>query len=227
VDSDFLTIKALLDEHALGTVHRFEMRWDRFRPKVQQRWRETDMAGAGILYDLGSHMFDQALQFFGLPEWLQADVFTQREGGVSDDGFEILMGKGALRIVLGSSAFAAGHDFRYRIFGDKATFVKTGLDVQEAQLRAGVSPTSSKFGAEPEIQHGVLMHTQGRQTTVPAQAGRWPDFYKGMKRAIETGVKVPVAARSARTVVNLTEAARKSAQLQKRMILNEQKGCFY
>ncbi len=216
-DSDFLTIQKLLAEPRLGTVYRFAMRWDRFRPEVQDRWREKDGPGAGLLYDLGSHMIDQALQLFGMPDWLQANVAAQRPGAVVDDAFDILMGKGALRISLGVSSIAADNALRYRVDGDAGSFVKSGLDVQEAQLRAGEAPDTADFGVEPEAQWGTFTDDNGDQQIVRAERGSWLTFYRQMRNAIESDEPVPVDPRSARDVIAVIEAARQSSDAGKRV----------
>ena len=106
-DADFLTIKHLIETKQLGVLNGFHARWDRFRPAVADRWREHEVAGNGVLYDLGAHLIDQALCLFGTPDWVQADVFTQRAGAKAADGFELLLAKDHARITLGVSTLAA------------------------------------------------------------------------------------------------------------------------
>jgi scyllo-inositol 2-dehydrogenase (NADP+) len=211
-DSDFLTLKSLLAEGALGELRFYRARWDRFRPEVAVRWRERDEAGAGILYDLGSHLIDQALCLFGPPDWVQANLCTQRAGAVVDDAFEILMGRGALRIALAASSVVADHAFRYQLDGTLASYRKSGLDPQEAQLRAGMSPTDRRFGVEPRTQWGRL--TVGATTSatrVEPQRGTWSSFYRQMRAAIETDAPLPVKVSEACKVLQIIEAARRSA----------------
>lgn len=212
-DSDFLTIRTLLREQRLGQVVSFRARWDRFRPSIADRWRERDQPGSGMLYDLGSHLIDQALVLFGRPDWLQADVFVQRQDGVVDDGFEILMGKGPLRISLGVSSLAGPGDFRYCIHGTQASFFKHGLDPQEDQLLAGMNPRDEGFGIEPPEQWGTLISTTSpERETVAAERGRWLTFYEAVRQSIVTGTATPVAADEARNVLELIEAARTSTR---------------
>jgi scyllo-inositol 2-dehydrogenase (NADP+) len=211
-DSDFLTIQRIVAQQLLGTIVAFEARWDRYRPAVADRWRERTESGGGVLYDLGSHLIDQALCLFGMPDWLQAEVFTQRNGAVADDGFEIRLGKGNLRISLGVRSLAADNSLRYRLHGLKASYRKIGLDVQEQQLRAGMLPFDAAFGVEPQDQWGRLVQGDGGgDSIVPAEVGRWREFYNSMRRCIEEGAAGPVSAYEARRVLMIIEAARRSS----------------
>lgn len=211
-DSDFLTLRRLVDDGSLGGIMSFEARWDRFRPAVQNRWRETASAGGGVLYDLGSHLIDQALCIFGMPDWLDADVYTQRAGALVDDSFEIRMGKGALRISLAANSLAADHAFRYRLHGQSGSYTKSGMDVQEEQLRAGMSPTDADFGIEPPDQWGYCVRA-GEQGATPviSERGNWLQFYRQLRSSIASGSAAPVTAREARDVLAVIEAARRSS----------------
>lgn len=217
-DSDFLTLRELISNGSLGDIVSYEARWDRFRPQVAERWREQAGAGAGILFDLGPHLIDQALCLFGMPEWLQADVFTQRPNAVVDDGFEIRMGKGPLRISLGVSSLVVDNALRYRVHGTQGSFRKSGLDVQEEQLRQGVSPADASYGIEPETQWGCLVPAnQGEHTPIPAVRGDWSAFYRAMRASIESNAPVPVSAHAARNVLKLIELARISSETGQRL----------
>lgn len=213
-DSDFLTLKKLIDTGRLGSINAYHARWDRFRPQAGQRWRDRDDPGSGILYDLGSHLIDQALVLFGMPEWLYANVFTQRDDGIAADGFEMLLGRGALRITLGASSLAADGGYRYRVNGSRASFLKAGMDQQEAQLRAGAEPDEHFFGNEPTEQWGTLVHADtGQRECVTPQIGRWLAFYEGMRVALEQYGPVPVPAGQAYDTIRLIEAALTSSAL--------------
>ena len=219
-DSDFLTIRALLNAGRLGGVTSFRMRWDRFRPTVADRWRERAEPGSGMLYDLGPHLIDQALTLFGRPEWLQADVFMQRPGAVTDDGFEILMGKGPLRVSLGVSSLAAPGDFRYCIHGTQGSFFKHGLDPQEDQSRSGMSPLDPEFGIEPREQWGTFVASASLQREIiKPERGRWLSFYEAVRHSIANDALVPVSADDARTVLEIIEAARISSRDGRRICL--------
>jgi scyllo-inositol 2-dehydrogenase (NADP+) len=218
-DSDYLTLRRLIQEDRLGEVTSFRMRWDRFRPTIADRWRDRVEPGSGMLYDLGSHLIDQTLCLFGRPDWLQADVFVQRSGGVVDDAFEILMGKGPVRISLGVSSLAAAGDFRYCVHGRKASFFKSGLDPQEDQLRSGARPLDPGFGIEAREDWGTLVNgTTSDREAVPAETGRWLTFYEAIRESIVAGTEAPVTADEAGNVLEIIEAARRSSVEGRRIV---------
>jgi scyllo-inositol 2-dehydrogenase (NADP+) len=219
-DSDFLTARRVLDEGSLGELRGLRMHWDRFRPQVLDRWRDRPAVASGNLYDLGSHLIDQALLLVGMPDWLQADVFAQRPGGVTDDGFEILMARGDLRISLGVTLIGATPRDRFRLEGLNAAYRKTGLDVQEDQLRAGVSPLDHAFGVEPESQWGEIVDGEGARNPVGPERGSWLSFYEATREAIMGGGEVPVTMRSAARTIGVIEAAHASARDGRRIALD-------
>lgn len=218
-DSDFLTIKKVLASGRLGDIYRVQMRWDRYRPAVQERWRETEAAGGGLLLDLGPHLLDQAMCLFGRPEWVQADLLKQRRGAAVDDGFELLLGKGKLRIQIGCNSIAADNYDRYQIHGTLGSLRKGGLDVQEPQLREGMNPLAPEFGIEPETQSAYVVDGQGRRETLATERGDWVAFYRGMRAAIEKHATVPVPVSEAREVMRVLDAARISSNEQRRVAL--------
>ena len=136
-DGDFLTIQKLLQEQTLGDWKVLESHFDRFRPTVRNRWREQAGPGSGILYDLGSHLIDQALVLFGEPDAVYAEVMTQRENGQTDDGFLIILHYGEKRVYLRSNSFINAPYPRFELHGSEGSFVKYGLDKQEEQLIDG------------------------------------------------------------------------------------------
>lgn len=213
-DADFLTLQKLINSGRLGDINSYHVRWDRFRPHVTDRWRDRDEPASGVFYDLGSHMIDQVLVLFGEPEWLYANVFTQRHNGVVPDGFEVLMGKGPLRITLGMSSLTSDGGYRYRVNGSWASFLKSGFDPQEPQLRGGVEPNDHLFGVEPAEQWGTLVHgDSGQREVITAEHGRWTAFYQGMRTAIEQNQPVPVSAAEACATIRVIEAALTSSAM--------------
>jgi scyllo-inositol 2-dehydrogenase (NADP+) len=219
-DSDFLTLQRLVATGRLGETNAFHARWDRYRPQVADRWRERIEPGAGVLYDLGSHLIDQALVLFGRPDWVQADVFTQRPGGIVDDGFELLLGKDRLRITLGVSSLASDGGWRYRVHGSRASFLKGGLDPQESQLRGGMQPLDASFGIEPAGQWGRLVQGDGTEERVASERGDWTGFYAKVRSSIEHGTAPPVAADDACATIEIIEAALASSSTGRRIALD-------
>lgn len=219
-DGDFLTLRKLRDEGRLGEIHYFRARWDRSRPQVGDGWRDRAEPGGGVLFDLGSHLIDQALVLFGRPEWIQADVFAQRPGALTDDGFEILMGSGALRISLGVSSLAAPHDSRYCVHGSMGSFLKSGIDPQEEQLRSGMQPLAPEFGLEPKAQWGQLVRpSEGTCERIETERGRWLAFYRQVRESLEHGAPPPVEAADAGHTLEIIEAARRSSETGQRIRL--------
>ncbi|MBA0049603.1 oxidoreductase [Streptomyces sp. AJS327] len=212
-DNDFLTLRALLDEGALGTVHRFESRFERWRPKPRGVWRESgDPAElGGLLYDLGSHVVDQALTLFGPVTTVYAEVDTRRAGAEADDDtFLALAHRDGVRSHLHVSATAPLLGPRFRVLGSEAGYVSHGLDPQEAALRAGAVPGGPGWGTEPDSAWGTLGSLDARRT-VPSRPGDYPAFYAAMARAVRGAGPPPVTAREAAEGLRVLEAARTSA----------------
>jgi scyllo-inositol 2-dehydrogenase (NADP+) len=219
-DADFLTIQRLVADGKLGELVEFHARWDRYRPTVVDRWREQDGPGSGVLYDLGAHLIDQVLVLLGMPDWIHADVSTQRPGGRTDDSFAIQMSVRGVRVCLGASMMVADGGARYRIHGKKGSYIKYGLDVQESQLRAGMPANDARFGVEPESQWGRLTQgATGQSELVFAEGGRWIEFYARARACIENGSEPPVSAESARDVIRVMEAALESSLTGRRIEL--------
>lgn len=212
-DSDFLTLRELIGTGQLGEVTLFRARWDRFRPEVAGKWREPPAPASGMLYDLGSHLIDQALVLFGRPDWLQADVFTQRPECSVDDAFEILMAKGPLRILLAANYLAGPGDWRYVVHGSQRSFFKAGIDPQEDQSRAGMKVLDAGFGIEATQLAGTLVeNAAGQSQRIASATGRWLTFYELIRKSIEEDTSPPVTAADARAILEIIEAAQRSSR---------------
>lgn len=207
-DSDFLTVERLLREDALGTVLLAELRWDRFRPAIKPGWREEGGPGSGLLNDLGPHMIDQAIRLFGMPDAVAGDVTAQREGAGVDDYFEVVLRYGTRRVTIGSASVVAAPRPRFALHGTRGSFVKYGIDPQEAVLRAGGMPTDSCYGIEPDDQWGVLTDAGGTARPVRSEAGDWRGFYRAMRDAIRGEGAVPVDPVDAVRGLRIIEASR-------------------
>lgn len=213
-DGDFLTVRRLIREGALGEVMRFESRFERWRPEVGDGWRERadpDDAG-GVLMDLGSHLVDQALCLFGPARTVYAELDTRRPGAeVDDDAFVALTHASGTRSHLWMSLAAPQGGPRMRVLGRRAAYVKHGLDVQEAHLRAGRPAGGPGWGAEPE-QHWGMLGTDGSMTPVPTRPGAYPRFYEGVVEALRHGAPPPVDPNDAVAVLEILDAARRSSE---------------
>ncbi|WP_371497234.1 Gfo/Idh/MocA family oxidoreductase [Kitasatospora sp. NBC_00374] len=212
-DGDFLTVRRLVEEGALGRVHRFESRFERFRPKPKAGWRElADPAEVGgTLYDLGSHLVDQAITLFGPVDTVYAEVDTRRDGAVvDDDAFLALTHAGGVRSHLWTSAIAPLGGPRLRLLGDRAGYTKSGMDPQEADLRAGRRPGDGiPWGADLPSLFGTL-GTDGDSAPVPTDPGDYPAYYAGIAASLATGTPPPVDPRDAVATLAVLEAARAS-----------------
>lgn len=193
-DGDFLTLKGLLERGELGTVTRFESRMESFKPAVAKAWKRQAGAddGGGILFDLGPHLIDQALQLFGPAEPVYAEVRARRQnGGPDDDVFAVLKHDSGVLSHLTMNSLAPQTGQRFRVTGSNAAWVKRGTDPQEAQLDAGMRPGDPGFGAEDVAAWGLL-GTDRSSTAVPTEAGRYQDFYAGLAAAVLDGQELPV-----------------------------------
>ncbi len=211
-DGDFLTVKRLLAEGALGNVHRFESTFERWGGANRDRWQDTTTVdqGAGITYDLGSHLIDQALQLFGPATVEQAELLTVREGSVSDDdAFISLLHSSGVRSHITVSRVAGQSGPRFRVLGDKAAYTVYGLDNQEPALKLQQWPGSDGYGVTPESEWGLLGVDGSDEglTAVPTAAGDYPAFYAGVAASILDGAPAPVDPREALEVVRIIERA--------------------
>ncbi len=200
----------MLADGSLGDVRDAVLAWDRFRPAVKPGWREESGEGAGLLADLGPHLADQALLLFGPPARVTGDLAVQRGAASVDDWFAVTLHYGERRVVLAASTLAAAPRPRFALHGTCGSFVKHGIDPQEAALRAGGSPLDVGYGVEPPTAWGRLVTPDG-QTPVPSERGDWRRFYAGVVAAIEDGVPPPVIAADALAGLRLLTLARQSA----------------
>jgi predicted dehydrogenase len=222
-DSDFLTVRKVLESGRLGEVFRFESRYDRWVPKVKDNWREFgDPAEAGgLLYDLGAHIVDQALQLFGPVAEVYAEVDRRRPGvAVDDDVFVALHHTNGVRSHLWASALAATRNPRFRVLGDHATFTKYGLDVQEPQIKDGLRPGDEGWGVEPAADAGTLGVDDATET-VPTEAGRYQDFYAQVRDALRGEAAFPVDPASSVETLRVIEAAHRSGAQARVVSLSE------
>jgi scyllo-inositol 2-dehydrogenase (NADP+) len=198
----------------LGDVMLYEANWDRFRPAIKQGWREEETPGSGLFNDLGPHLIDQALRLFGGPDEVSAEILTQRLSAKVDDYFDVTLHYGSMRACLRSSTLIAAPRPRFAVHGTEGSFVKHGLDPQEAQLKSGMRPGDSRFG---ETGNGTLTLPDGSASKVPIERGNYLAFYEAIADAILDGVPAPVSAEEARDGLLLIDLARRAAELGRRL----------
>ena len=215
-DNDFLTVQRLICDGVLGDVWRFESRFERWRPEPKGGWRESGDPEeiGGLLYDLGSHVVDQALVLFGPVEQVYAESLVRRPWATADDDtFIALTHANGVRSHLYVSSTAAQLGPRLRVLGSRAGYVKHDLDPQEADLRAGKRPTDgSAWGTEPESHWGHLTAGTDPGRPHPTLPGDYPAYYARLTAALRTGATNPVPALEAAATLRILAAARTSAR---------------
>ena len=218
-NSDYKTVKRILDSGCLGEIVEAEIRYDRYTPAFSyKKHKETGETGTGIVYDLGSHLIDQALQLFGKPDSLFADIAITREGSLTDDYVELLLFYKDLRVRLKSGFFIREPLPGYILYGKKGAFLKNRADVQEDDLIKGIKPTVANWGVEPESQQGLL-HTEidGKiiREQVPTETGDYMGYFEALYQSIVNGKPLAVKAEESIAVVNIIEKAFESHRLKK------------
>jgi scyllo-inositol 2-dehydrogenase (NADP+) len=214
-DGDFLTVRRLLAAGELGELASFISRFDRFRPqRTPDAWREQG-PGAGLLFDLGPHLIDQAQVLFGKPEAIFADVRSERPGGEADDAFDIRLYYPNVAVTLHCTCLAAMPMTRFEVRGSRATYRKLGLDPQEDRLRAGDLFQTEPWGLEPESEWGTLTESgadgQAVNKRVPTEAGDYRGFYANVRDALAGRAALAVSPVEAWRTMRLIEWARTSS----------------
>lgn len=218
-DSDYKTIKKVLDKKLLGEVVEAEFHFDRYREELSpKQHKEIPGPGTGVLYDLGAHLIDQALQLFGWPSKLFADIRIIRPVSKVDDYFEVLLYYPNLRVRLKASYSVREALPGYIIHGLKGSFIKPKTDVQEALLQAGNIPGGNDWGREPETEKGLL-HTEidgvEERKYIDSEQGNYDDYYSGIYEAIRNNKPLPVTAEEGKKVIQIIETAFDSSNKQK------------
>ena len=221
-DGDFLTVRDLVASGRLGRLVHVESHFDRFRPQVRTRWREAGGPAGGLWIDLGPHLLDQALQLFGWPEALSADIATVRDGAQADDWFDArLRYANGLIVSLHASALAASAGPRFVLHGTRGGYRKWGLDAQEDALRAGQRPDPAHlaaWGADPNAGElrawpadSIALDAEPTLQAWPTLNGRYPHYYSAVCEALRGTGPNPVPAGQALAVMRLLDLGRQSA----------------
>ena len=213
-DGDFLTVEQVINGGTLGRLVSFESHFDRFRNYIQESWKENKSLGAGTLYNLGSHMIDQALYLFGMPDYLFADVRAQRTGSKVDDSFDLFFHYPGVKCFVRGSYLVKEQGPRYTLHGTEGSFLKWGIDPQEEALKAGQLPGSKNWGADPPELFGIISSESGEQEIkekVPTIPGNYLAYYDNIYEHLRHGADLAVKAEDARNVIRVIEAAYESA----------------
>lgn len=218
-DSDFKTVKSIIDKNVLGEIVEAEFHFDRYNPVLSPKvHKETINSGSGIMKDLGPHIIDQALCLFGLPNAVFADIRFTREQTVIDDYLDILLYYANFRLRLKAGFFVREPNPSYFVHGTKGSFLKSRGDVQEDELKLGKKPNLTAWGTEKEGQEGLL-HTEieGKiiREKVPTLQGNYYDFFDGVYQAIANDKLEPVTAQDGINVMRIIEVAFQSNEQKK------------
>jgi predicted dehydrogenase len=209
-DGDFLTVKKVVEDKLVGSVVEFELHYDRYRNYIEANtWKEESAPGTGILYNLGSHMLDQVLVLFGIPQEVDARMGIQRPGGRVDDYYDIRLQYKGFHAIVKSSYLVREPGPRYTLHGTNGSYIKYGLDPQEQALKEGKHPGNTSWGSESEEFWGKLntslgnLHIVGRVETIP---GNYLAFYKNLYEVIREGKDLIVKPEESRDVIRIIEA---------------------
>ena len=236
-DSDFLTIKDLLEKKVLGDIVEYNGYYNRWSPSVRSSWKDTVPGSGGNFLSLGSHMIDQAVALFGIPIRIWADLRCQREGGILDDSWEVHLfygcdgednsevHRGGFKAILKGSLLCRNHRIRYMIHGKKGSFIKHGVDPQEAALitglappyispevRAGDAPHPSPCVLEPVDNWGYLTDAEGLETRVQSKLGSYQFVYDSIYESVVAGSPPFVDGSTAIAVMRIIELAKESSR---------------
>jgi predicted dehydrogenase len=220
-DGDFLTVKKVMEENLLGRLVEFESHFDRFRNYIQpSTWKEEP--GAGTLYNLGSHMIDQACQLFGYPEAVHAVLSKNRDHSKVDDSFDLRLRYKGLKVTVKGSYLVKEPGPRYTLHGTEGSFLKWGIDPQEERLKQGWLPDETGFGEEEETDWGWLntrlsgMDFRGQIKTV---TGNYSHFYDNIYNDIRKGERIFVDPDQSAMVIRIIEKAFQSDRERKEISL--------
>lgn len=226
-DRDFLKVKEILSSDKLGNIKEAEIRFDRFRtaPSGKQHKESPDQMGSGSLHDLGAHLVDQAIQYFGYPEKLFADVFSMKGSEFANDYFEILLFyKNDLRVRLKSSVFTKEDHHAYKIHGDRGTFLQERTDNQENELVSGAIPVYGKEWAQPlKEPDGIVNFLNEKGETerlvTSSEAGNYMDYYQQIYEHIVFGYPLPSPGKEVILNMKIIDASLESSEEEKVVVL--------
>ncbi|ROI00730.1 Gfo/Idh/MocA family oxidoreductase [Chryseobacterium daecheongense] len=222
-DRDFLQVQKILNDGKLGTMKEVEIRFDRFRtePSGKQHKENPIEAGSGSLHDLGAHLVDQAVQLFGYPEKLFADVFSMKGSEFANDYFEILLYyRDNLRVRLKSSVFSKEAHYAYILHGSKGSFLQERSDDQENELVAGIIPEYGENWTLPlKDADGILnflnANSETERVLTSSEPGNYMNYYQAIYEHIVFGYPLPSPGKEVVQNMKIIDAALESAAEEK------------
>jgi scyllo-inositol 2-dehydrogenase (NADP+) len=207
-EGEFKTVHQLIQRGTLGKLSLFETHFDRYRPEIgTKKWKEENVPGAGLLYDLGPHMIDQVLVLFGWPDFITSDLQKQRAGSQVIDYFHLTLHYDQHDAIVTAGMFAQGPVMKYLIKGSAGIYTKYGADPQEALLKQGVLPTTYDWGKEASTQWGKITDIKGVESFVPTEAGSYMDYYESVYQTLRNGAAHAVRVEEALDTVAIIELA--------------------
>ena len=223
-DSDFLTVKRLIEDGSFGEVVDYEAHYDRFaRGRNRRVWRWTLDKGHDVVYDLGVHILDQAYCLFGMPKEVYADFRSQRQDSFGVDNFQIILYYDRLRAILSASELVTQQGPHFMVNGTKATFIKYGEDTQERQLLSGLRPVNTpNWGEDAPENYGKLYVDNGTgidEVVIPTAPSTYSRYYDNIYAVLTQGAELAVKPEQAADVLRIIEAAQESAEKKCRIAL--------
>lgn len=213
-DGDFLTVREVIRSGRLGRLVSFESHFDRYRKEIKDSWKDQSN-GTGTLYNLGSHLIDQALVLFGFPQRLCGDVRMLRDGAKTDDSFDLFLHYSQCKCLLRSSYLVRDPGPRFILHGTEGSFTVWGTDPQEEALKNGHIPGSPGWGTDPASSWGKIRTTNGEKEIdgpYPILAGNYLAFYENIFQAIRKNERLEVTPYQAESVIRVIEAAYRSGR---------------
>ena len=218
-DSDFLTVKKVLESGALGKLKEAEFHFDRFIPTLSPKpHKETPSPGSGILKDLGPHLIDQALFLFGWPEAVFCDLRITRNNSMVDDCLDLMLYYPSFRVRLKSGYFVKQPIPSFVLHGSKGSFLKSRADLQEPSLAAGMKPDDARYGIEMAGEEGLLVTDNNGSTLkelLPTEKGNYMHFFEGVYKAFCLDSEMPVTADDGIKIMKIMDAAYESSKERK------------
>ncbi|MGV2129538.1 Gfo/Idh/MocA family oxidoreductase [Agrobacterium vitis] len=205
-DGDFLSLRHVVEQQMVGNWKVFESAWLMNKPVAQQRWKDQDSQGGGLLIDFMPHLLDQALHLFGLPDEATLDRSTQRAGSLGADFLSVTLRYQEKRARLMVDCFSPSPRQRFRLAGDGGEYTVTGIDNQEDHLRRDIDVFDEDFGAVDDMRISEFADYAGQRSAIAMKRGNYASFYRDLRIAIESGGKPPVSLHEAGRVVDIIDA---------------------